>query len=195
MKAHAAALPAENQNYRSVLKFQDARIAELGQQIKHLKEEVEALRKGLQGQGGAADAQMDALRAATVKARQDLAEVRQQAVQERVRLETEREKLLREVEMCQKQMTAMAEKHADQVTALHAALKAQGVVPKPAARPAAALRTWTDVTGRYRIEAALVKLENGKVLLRKRDGSMIALPLEKLSREDREYVGRRGDGP
>jgi hypothetical protein len=38
-------------------------------------------------------------------------------------------------------------------------------------------------------------VEDGKVFLRKRDGSVVALPLEKLSRDNQEYLRRGGEGP
>jgi hypothetical protein len=50
------------------------------------------------------------------------------------------------------------------------------------------LRTWTDVTGRFKVEAELVKVENGQVTLRRANGDRTTLPLEKLSPADQEFV-------
>ncbi|WP_145271755.1 SHD1 domain-containing protein [Planctomycetes bacterium SV_7m_r] len=60
----------------------------------------------------------------------------------------------------------------------------------PAANPAnAAMRTWSDVTGRFKIQAEFDSLEDGKVRLRRADGKLLApLPLEKLSAADRAFV-------
>lgn len=49
-------------------------------------------------------------------------------------------------------------------------------------------RTWTDASGRYEIEAALVNFGGGQVGLKKRDGSVVAVPLDRLSRTDQNYV-------
>jgi hypothetical protein len=50
------------------------------------------------------------------------------------------------------------------------------------------LRTWTDVTGKYKVEAELVKIENGQVTLRKANGDRTTLPVDKLSEADREFL-------
>jgi len=59
-----------------------------------------------------------------------------------------------------------------------------------AAIPASA-RTWTDSTGKYKIEAEMAGFENGDVELRKADGKISKVPLEKLSRADQQYVRAR----
>lgn len=50
------------------------------------------------------------------------------------------------------------------------------------------VRTWTDVTGKFKIEAELLNFDGKKVTLKKTDGSESDLPLSKLSKADREYV-------
>ncbi len=52
------------------------------------------------------------------------------------------------------------------------------------------LRTWSDATGQHHTEAVLLRLENGKVWLRRKDGTQIAVPLDKLSEADRNYLRR-----
>ena len=37
-------------------------------------------------------------------------------------------------------------------------------------------RTWTDASGRYQTEAAMIKFMDGKVRLQKKDGKTIAVP-------------------
>lgn len=49
-------------------------------------------------------------------------------------------------------------------------------------------RTWTDTTGRFRIEAELVEVRDGKAVLKKADGSQLEVPVEKLSPADREFL-------
>lgn len=52
----------------------------------------------------------------------------------------------------------------------------------------AMVRTWTDSTGKHTIEAEFRGMVDGKVKLRKMDGSEISLPLEKLSDADQKWV-------
>jgi outer membrane protein assembly factor BamB len=49
-------------------------------------------------------------------------------------------------------------------------------------------RTWTDTTGRYQTEAAMIKFADGKVHLKKRDGRTIAVSSVQLSKSDQQYV-------
>jgi len=67
----------------------------------------------------------------------------------------------------------------------------QPVKPPAAAMAAPAtspLRTWSDASGRFQIEAAFVGVVDGKVNLRRADNRVIAVPLEKLSAADQAYV-------
>ena len=56
--------------------------------------------------------------------------------------------------------------------------------PFEAAAPAAVSRTWTDATGKFKIEAEFVSLDKDQVQLKKADGKFITLGLDKLSAED-----------
>jgi len=47
------------------------------------------------------------------------------------------------------------------------------------------LRTWSDSTGKYTLEAKFIGIEGGKVVLEKADGSRIQIELSKLKAEDR----------
>ena len=49
-------------------------------------------------------------------------------------------------------------------------------------------RTWTDASGDYRTEAALAGVENGQVRLERADGSIVTVPMERLSDSDQQYV-------
>lgn len=51
-------------------------------------------------------------------------------------------------------------------------------------------RTWTDATGQFRVEAELLAVADGKVQLKKSDGSVVSVPLEKLSQADRDFLTR-----
>jgi len=50
--------------------------------------------------------------------------------------------------------------------------------------PTALARKWTDSTAKYTVEAELVRFEDGKVQLRKADGTVVTVPIEKLSESD-----------
>ena len=49
-------------------------------------------------------------------------------------------------------------------------------------------RRWTDVTGEFSVTGTLIGLKDGKVALKKVDGSTAILPLEKLSVADQDFV-------
>lgn len=51
-------------------------------------------------------------------------------------------------------------------------------------------RTWRDVTGKYSVKADFIDLSVGQVSLRKTDGSVIKIPVEKLSAVDRRWLAR-----
>lgn len=50
------------------------------------------------------------------------------------------------------------------------------------------LRTWKDSTGVFSVEASLVSLTDGKVELKKADGTTVSVPLERLSESDQAYI-------
>ncbi|MHC4405851.1 MAG: serine/threonine protein kinase [Planctomycetota bacterium] len=57
-------------------------------------------------------------------------------------------------------------------------------------RPATAqeIRTWTDSTGRHKIEAKLVSSDGSKVVMERADGSRFEIALKLLSKPDQRYV-------
>jgi len=50
------------------------------------------------------------------------------------------------------------------------------------------MRTWSSAAGAFQVEAAFVSSGAGKVKLRKADGEIITVDLNKLSDTDRAYV-------
>lgn len=58
----------------------------------------------------------------------------------------------------------------------------------PAAPKMKKLRTWTDATGMFKIEAEFVALADGKVELKKTDGKTVSLPLDKLAAADQDIA-------
>jgi outer membrane protein assembly factor BamB len=70
------------------------------------------------------------------------------------------------------------------------------LVPIPsssAAQPP--VRTWTDATGEYRVQATFIELKEGRVWLQKQDGKTIGVGLERLSAADRDWVSRQTAAP
>ena len=57
--------------------------------------------------------------------------------------------------------------------------------------PPQIVRTWTDRTGTYRVEAEFLSYGAGEVKLRKSSGEVLAVPIERLSDEDQHWVRRR----
>ena len=53
---------------------------------------------------------------------------------------------------------------------------------------AEAFRTWTDTTGKFSVEAKLVKAEGERAHLERKDGSVIQVPIKKLSEEDQQFL-------
>jgi hypothetical protein len=49
-------------------------------------------------------------------------------------------------------------------------------------------RIWTDRTGKFKTEAEMVKVVDGKVHLKKADGKLMEVPFARLSKTDQEYV-------
>jgi hypothetical protein len=49
-------------------------------------------------------------------------------------------------------------------------------------------RFWTDVTGKYQVEAKMIEVRDGVARLLKANGEEALVPLEKLSESDRRYI-------
>ncbi len=52
----------------------------------------------------------------------------------------------------------------------------------------ASAREWTDNTGTYKTEADLVEVRGTHVVLKKSNGQIISLPIDRLSKSDQEYL-------
>jgi len=52
----------------------------------------------------------------------------------------------------------------------------------------AEVRTWKDKTGKFSIRAELVESDGTKVTLKKTDGKVIKVPVDRLSDEDRQFL-------
>jgi hypothetical protein len=59
--------------------------------------------------------------------------------------------------------------------------------PKIEAKPAPVVRIWTS-TVRTTVEAEFIGREDDVVLLKKRDGTVLRVPLDKLSEQDRQWI-------
>lgn len=53
---------------------------------------------------------------------------------------------------------------------------------------AAEVRTWSDKSGKFKVQAELIEVLKDKVALKKPDGKRVEIPLDKLSDADRKFV-------
>ena len=53
-------------------------------------------------------------------------------------------------------------------------------------------RTYRDKTGKHSVYASFKELRDNQVVLKKKDGSEVVLPLDKLSEIDQEYLEKKG---
>lgn len=77
---------------------------------------------------------------------------------------------------------ALAKSKVPQVAAL-----AQSQI-QPNSKPQGPLRTWTSSSGAFKIQAALVSFDDDTVTLAKDDGETIEVPIDKLSKDDVQYL-------
>jgi hypothetical protein len=54
------------------------------------------------------------------------------------------------------------------------------------------MRTWTDSSGKFSVEAQFVSLTDGVVTLKRKDGKEVRMMLDKLSKADVEIVKKLG---
>lgn len=73
------------------------------------------------------------------------------------------------------------------------AAKKKDVTTKPSATPAT-LRTWSDASGQFKVEAKFRGIIGANVKLERSDGSVINIPLEKLSSDDQAFIKKRKAG-
>ena len=58
----------------------------------------------------------------------------------------------------------------------------------PGSTPQVKLREFTDSTGQFKITASFVEFKAGKAYLKKTDGDVIGVSMQKLSKEDQKYI-------
>jgi hypothetical protein len=80
-------------------------------------------------------------------------------------------------------------------TRLPAGATPRAAATQPAVAAASASRTWTDSSGKFKIEAKFISLAGGQVTLEKPDGVQIRMPLDKLSAADQSYVTEQASRP
>ncbi|MDZ7619272.1 MAG: SHD1 domain-containing protein [Patescibacteria group bacterium] len=81
---------------------------------------------------------------------------------------------------------------AEDAKELQQAKPAQTAAPatEAVAADASPMRSWTDATGKHRIEAELVAVKEGWVRLKRVSGESVSLPIARLSQPDQDYVGQ-----
>ena len=200
MEKHGAALAPEMRNYRAALQFQHNDLAASKRMVDALKAEIEKLEKDVQRVHERDGAQDEQRRGVLDRARDDVVKLRDEFERSRGRWEKEKAALAQEIARLRGGSAAGQGRQATTVEQLQKELAAErarrktleaklGVQPEPAAR------TWTDSTGQHRMTATLVKLSDGKVILKKADGKTVALPIDKLSAADRAYLRDRAETP
>jgi hypothetical protein len=50
------------------------------------------------------------------------------------------------------------------------------------------MRTWTDRTGKFSVEAELIRTDGENVVLRRADGAHVNVPIDRLSDRDRQFL-------
>ena len=78
--------------------------------------------------------------------------------------------------------------HGDNPMSKHFFAFLVAVVVCSSAALAEELRTWTDSSGAFTIEASLVSFDGKTVTLKKEDGKTLSLSIDKLSDEDQRYL-------
>lgn len=53
---------------------------------------------------------------------------------------------------------------------------------------AKAMRTWSDSSGSFKVEAQLVRVDSGTVILKRKDGAELKVPLNRLSEADQKMI-------
>ena len=56
------------------------------------------------------------------------------------------------------------------------------------------MRTWNDASGAFSLEAKFTGVKDGKVILKKANGKTVAVPLDRLSKEDQVFVAKQTKG-
>lgn len=67
----------------------------------------------------------------------------------------------------------------------------ESVEPKTIAthpEPLTSVRTWKDASGKFTIEAKLLLVANGKLVLSRTDGKLVTVPLDKMSQADQSFI-------
>lgn len=60
--------------------------------------------------------------------------------------------------------------------------------PGPAKNMGAIARIWTDASGKFSVQAKLIELRDGRVVLQRSDGKKIEVPVSELSPTDQKYL-------
>ncbi|QDT12975.1 SHD1 domain-containing protein [Planctomycetes bacterium K23_9] len=69
--------------------------------------------------------------------------------------------------------------------------RASGAPTNPKPLMVESVRTWNDQSGKFSIEATLIRQETGNVSLKRTDGTVITLPVSRLSDQDQSYLQER----
>ncbi|KAI8085032.1 uncharacterized protein BX664DRAFT_338374 [Halteromyces radiatus] len=140
--------------------------------------------------------------------RQEAEEQRQRLAEQQKREEEERERRRKVQEAAQRaemarqrqmeeerknrEAAARSSPPLDKTSSLSRSVSTRQDLPKP---DPDRLRTWTDRSGAFKVEAQFLGYTDGKLRLHKANGVKIDVPLEKMSSEDIRWVERRTNQP
>jgi hypothetical protein len=120
--------------------------------------------------------------------RREQEEKRRREEEERRRAEEERRRKEEEAARLKKIEEEYKKKEAERKAQLSRSNSRQDL-PKP---DISKIRTWTDRSGSFKVEAQFVDFHNGKLRLHKLNGVKIDVPVEKMSPEDVRWVEKYG---
>jgi len=191
-------LAADQLDYRSLLDWARAEMESLNAIVETLKKQGQGYRDALEARDETPRDQRGAGRKADDRAQQDMASLTKRFAAERNQLLQEKEKLQERLALVQQQLVERSRMHANEIAKLQAQLAGQpprppGAEPDRPARSAAVSRTWTDATGRFSLEAALLEVKDGKAVLQRANGQVVRVPVAKLSKADRNYLASLDD--
>ena len=99
-------------------------------------------------------------------------------------------RLLNEQEVAEQEKKEAEEKKAaeERIAKIKAEQETREKGAQTARAATPAMRTWHAATGNYKVRATFVSLDSDTVTLKRADGHIIHVPLEKLSKSDQEYA-------
>ncbi|NNE01187.1 MAG: hypothetical protein HKN47_28060 [Pirellulaceae bacterium] len=95
----------------------------------------------------------------------------------------------RDLEVVQRRQIQLAPPELDQPDLVsNTAVAPQQATTMPPSTSQSKSRTWSDITGKFKVDAEFVEVTDGKVSLKRADGRTMSIPIDKLSAADQAHV-------